>query len=463
MSYKLLLSGLVSVSILTLIPLLSIDLPFFWDGVLISKTALFYKNSHFQTIILPDILDAGHPPLFSLYIALLWKIFGLSLRVAHLAMLPFLWLFSYSIFRLIQLFIYNPNYQIIAFILILINPVLLAQSTMVMYEIPMLALFFYAFVLLLRNQNLWLLIFISIALALLNLRGVALVCALFFTQLLLNKNSYNKFKFIDTILLYIPSAFVFIAWIVYHYSQTGWFISSISYGGGRELVNTFYFFKNIVIVAHRLLDYGQFSIWIGLIVILIFNWKQFIFTNFNKKLFYFLFFPTILLSVLSLPINNPIGHRYFLISQITAVLIFIKVISEFNLKKSVQKLVFVLTFFCLASGSFWIYPNSIAQGWDSTLAHVPFFDLQKEMTHYINENQINYEDIFVEFPYSSDEFTQLKSNIQNYNYTDFKNAKYIITSNIINFNPSNSYLNSKFTLIKKMEKRGVYIEFWKQK
>ncbi|MEK7253678.1 MAG: hypothetical protein AAB316_02970, partial [Bacteroidota bacterium] len=66
--------------------------PFFWDTIqLASKHAHFFYDTDFQSLILPENIDSGHPPAFGMYLALVWKIFGKTLTVSHFAMLPFLW------------------------------------------------------------------------------------------------------------------------------------------------------------------------------------------------------------------------------------------------------------------------------------------------------------------------------------------------------------------------------------
>ena len=42
----------------------------------------------------------------------------------------------------------------------------------------------------------------------------------------------------------------------------------------------------------------------------------------------------------------------------------------------------------LISGNLWIYPRNIAQGWDATLAHVPYYNLRIEAINYLDKNNI---------------------------------------------------------------------------
>jgi hypothetical protein len=42
----------------------------------------------------------------------------------------------------------------------------------------------------------------------------------------------------------------------------------------------------------------------------------------------------------------------------------------------------------LLSGNFWVYPDTMAKGWDATLAHLPYHHLRQKMRQYINRNHI---------------------------------------------------------------------------
>ena len=63
---------------------------FFWDTIqLASGHGNFYYSTNFSQLLLPIELDSGHIPVFGIYIALVWKIFGKTLEASHFALLPF--------------------------------------------------------------------------------------------------------------------------------------------------------------------------------------------------------------------------------------------------------------------------------------------------------------------------------------------------------------------------------------
>ena len=84
--------------------------PFFWDTIqYASKQGNYFYATNFQSIIVPGNIDSGHIPSLGIYLALVWKVFGKSLIVSHLAMLPFVWGIVYQSIKLSkQLFSKQP-------------------------------------------------------------------------------------------------------------------------------------------------------------------------------------------------------------------------------------------------------------------------------------------------------------------------------------------------------------------
>ena len=66
--------------------------------------------------------------------------------------------------------------------------------------------------------------------------------------------------------------------------------------------------------------------------------------------------------------------------------------------KKVQKIVFSIAFIGLLTGNLWIYPKHIAQGWDATLAHAPYYPLRKKMIAFIEKEQISPAKVGTVFP-----------------------------------------------------------------
>jgi len=64
---------------------------FFGDMIqFASRHANYYYENNFKNFWLSNDLDSGHPQVFGMYMAFMWKIFGRTLAVSHVVMLPYL-------------------------------------------------------------------------------------------------------------------------------------------------------------------------------------------------------------------------------------------------------------------------------------------------------------------------------------------------------------------------------------
>ena len=108
---------------------------FTWDTIQLgSKHAHWYYGNNFRDILLPDSMDSGHIPFFGFYLALSWKLFGKTLLVSHLSILPFTLGIIWQTLILVKK--YFPWYYILpAMAIILLDPTLLTQSTLVSPDI----------------------------------------------------------------------------------------------------------------------------------------------------------------------------------------------------------------------------------------------------------------------------------------------------------------------------------------
>ena len=75
-------------------------IPFFWDGTFFSALSLHFYHNGFNGLIAPQPLDTGGFPLFSIYLTCIWKIFGKTISVSHLAMLPLLIAIVFEYYKL---------------------------------------------------------------------------------------------------------------------------------------------------------------------------------------------------------------------------------------------------------------------------------------------------------------------------------------------------------------------------
>jgi hypothetical protein len=128
--------------------------------------------------------------------------------------------------------------------------------------------------------------------------------------------------------------------------------------------------------------------------------------------------------------KNPFGHRYFLPVIISVAIIVIYWVLKYS---KLKYILFSLIFLVLLSGYFWIYPLKIAQGWDSTPAHWPYFKVRTEMMLKIKEKGIPSNEIGTFFPNTaSTAHIDLENNGIDMKDADLLTDNYILYSNIYN-------------------------------
>jgi len=125
----------------------------------------------------------------------------------------------------------------------------------------------------------------------------------------------------------------------------------------------------------------------------------------------------------------------------------------------------------LITGHLWIYPDTISQGWDSTLAHIPYFDMRAKMIYYVKENDIDPMTVGTHFSNISDtKYTDVvEESFEFVNASDlgFDKATYILQSNVLNEFSDEELVALKagkdWVLEKELEKMGVYMRLYKRR
>ena len=164
---------------------------FFWDTVqLASKHAHWYYEQNFQQFLLPQHIDSGHPPIFGLYLAACWKIFGKSLLVSHFAMLPFL-LGIVCLLQKIGTYYGNEKAAKYLILLVLVDPFFAGQSILVSPDIVLVFAFLCSFNGILKGNN-FSIMASTILLGLISMRGMMVTFSLYiwwcFFSIFLQKN-----------------------------------------------------------------------------------------------------------------------------------------------------------------------------------------------------------------------------------------------------------------------------------
>jgi len=190
------------------------DLPYHWDSAgFVINSARKLLETNFNPLIVPDS-DFAHPPLLITLLALSWKIFGQTLIVSHLLMLPFLPLLLISAYFLAKK-LFKQNVGIATALFCATTPVVLSEYNLIYIDLPMAALTMTGLALWLYQRRILGILFFSFA-CLIKLPALTIVGGLIIWHLV--KKEYRK-----TTLLLIPLV-CFGLWLTYHYQIENWLI-----------------------------------------------------------------------------------------------------------------------------------------------------------------------------------------------------------------------------------------------
>lgn len=421
------------------------DVVFFWDTVSqASKRGNYYYQTQFQHLILDPVLDSGHPPFFNIFIGLGWTFFGRTLAVSHFIMLPFVLGIVWQIYRLINN-VFPENNRWLVFLIALADTTFLAQTILISPDIVMLFGFLLCLNAIFENKN-GQLILGSFLLPFVSIRGILLLAVVgvifLFWKLIKNHKSditksQNFLKSIQqSLLIFLPVGVCLIAYLSYHYHVAGWLISSPNpeWIVHRQPNDIYNIARNIGLIGWRFLDNGRIVCTLLLLFFLVKMFRQNLLLCKNGRFLllcfsaFFLIFAPIFI-FFSVAINN----RYLLPAFLLLHLLIAYFIVANSWKINVQKAWLFVILIALFSGTFWVYPKHIAQGWDGTLAHLPYYDLRQEMLNFIENEGIILTEIGTEFPNKGAlDFYDLSNRQEGFADKDFKQNKYIFYATVMN-------------------------------
>jgi hypothetical protein len=259
----------------TLLVLATSTFPFFWDTIqLASKHAHYFYESNFSSIILPNEIDSGHIPTLGIYIALIWKIFGKSLVLRHLAMLPFVWGIVYQSIQLTKR-LFVGKWTIAAILLFLADATLMAQCTLVSPDVLLVFFFVMALNHFYSYKKVWFAIALA-GLGLASMRGMMCFAALFIAHLIIKSlekpmkgNFGAKLKSVfssafSILPLYLPAFVIVFSFLAWHYYKTGWigYHKNMPWYPLFEIVDFKGAIRNVFILGWRLIDFGRLFVWL---------------------------------------------------------------------------------------------------------------------------------------------------------------------------------------------------------
>ncbi len=389
---------LVSGGLLLVWNVISWRFPFFWDTVLNSKIAHWYLETGFRQVTVPEELDAGHPPFFSMYLAVVWQVFGRSLAIAHVAMLPFLVTLLVQFQRMASRWL-SPKACIWATVMLFCEPTFLAQSSMVTPDIALVAFYLLALNCLLDRRRLWASL-AMIFMASMSFRGILMVPALFVTEVVWAWCAGVRRPNLQRMLAYLPVAGLTVIWLWMHQRAVGWLFSPPpeTYGTQRQLLGLAGLARNVALIVWRTMDFGRVFLWgMAFLGVCVLGLKKTWMAMPTRAMLIATLAPLLWLAFLFAPFSNPPGHRYFLVAYLLLVMLVVGLVELGGWQRK-GKIALAAVMLGLVTGHCWNYPQGVAQGWDGSLAHVPIFGLERDMDSYLADQGIRPEDVCADFP-----------------------------------------------------------------
>jgi 4-amino-4-deoxy-L-arabinose transferase-like glycosyltransferase len=418
--YRILL--IVAIGLFFFLKLADCYLPYFWDELGVYSRAALFMYDHKVSLLpadLPVELSRGHPLLFAFIYGTWFKVFGTSVLFVHLFSLLI------SILLVVTTYLFGKKYfseqtGLIAAILLLIQPVFIAQSTLVLPEV-MLALFCLLSIYYYLNHQ-YIVSGLLGGLAILTKEtAIVMPLAFFLTELLRNYHSSVSFKqtLKNSVGIFIPY-YAFLAFIFIQRIQNGWFffpchVGFISLDPENIYYRTHQYFKFIFFQQGRL-------IWALLLIFTLVTywyshqkqtWQNFIsfFKMQNKDQFIYFTLILYILGVIGFSgLNFPL-NRYLLLMFPPICILIAQLVSI--IKKPALLITAVLFLFCPL---FYISNDHFVNDEDMSFRYV--VEVQKEVSDYFNENPQLSKDklIIVDFPLDFGFMDTRAGYINNINY-----------------------------------------------
>jgi hypothetical protein len=436
----------------------------FWDNILFASKMgnELFTNSIFNWTM-PNSFDPGHPPFLGFLLAFFWKILGHKLWVSHLLMLPFIIGFFYQLFEFVRYFIKKQRFVFFAFLFIIADPTVATSLVLVNPEIIILFFFFLSVNGILKQKNS--LKFIGLFfLSIITFRSMMLFAGIFIFDILnkiyFHKQKLKSFLNLKFLLFYLLASFPAFLFIWWRLATKGWLQThpDSPWASLWQIASPEIFLKNWVVLIWRYLDFGRVFIFLFLVISFLFFGKKIFKSIKNKQLLGISICAVIFIIVISLFATNTFGHRYFIVSYIGFILFSFLLIDEFYKSK---RLIFGLLFFGLLSGNLWIYPKKISQGWDATLAHIPYHSLRLEAINYLNKEHIEIKEVASFFPnYTTLDLVDFSGDQRSFSKFNGKN-KYAFYATV--YNPSDKeldLLDQNYSILKQFSKFNITITIY---
>lgn len=443
--------------------------PFYWDNIAqLAVPANWYYDTGFQSIFIPDHLATGHPTWLSMLIAGSWKWVGRELWVCHLFMWPAVAGFLYQSWRfLAAVGISERKMQILIMGMIMLDTTIMAQLSLITFEVFHLWLFIWAARLFIEKKTVALAV-VLVGLSMVSMRAGLSVAGLGMTFFILQKNDNFLLKRKEWLLIFLPVILVMLLQYGTFYLEKGWVVHNTVSGkwaSSSDTANLTGMMRNAGLMVWRLLDFGRVGIYIGMIGILLLRlrrgeWPD----NTMSRLWWLIIGQALIFAIVIIPSQNAFGHRYLL-----PVMVPLTILCTYGVRflGRWKYPAWIFGAILLLSGHWWIYPEKIAQGWDATTLHWQYVRTMKMVHEDIRNRGIPPSEIGTFFPaYRSTADAWLDKKPIMYSRAEEYDKDYLLYSNA--FNVSDEWIDAltpergKWDLVQAYGSGLIYVKLYRR-
>jgi hypothetical protein len=272
---------------------------------------------------------------------------------------------------------------------------------------------------------------------------------------------------------FIPGGLLALAYLAFHKLETGWvgYHEQSTWAPSFERVDLRGFIRNIAVLGWRLADVGRVFVWLFLIAAAILNrqllgdWLRR--RSAGREGLLLVLLVSLALIPSQLFYKGLLAHRYLLPVFLSLnILVFSILLTEMHASGEIGRRKWLVFLLCLGllSGNCWVYPRKISMGWDSTLAHLPWYSLLAEAQVYLREQGIPPASVGTAFPNIGPRKYYDPADMRDgFPEKQLDSSCYILYSNVMNdFRDEEiDELEERWMKLRTMERGGVELVIYK--
>lgn len=446
------------------------DATFFSDAIAcLARPALLIYDNGMDYFVYERLYDNGDPHVLPWILAWTWRLFGLSMPVAHALFALFAVCGAWQLLRLCRLVLADMPRGFDTFVasaVVFADTSFLAKMMGLSADAVLVTFGLLAINSLLSKNRLWL----TIALVglLVTRRGMlvsatVMTCCLIF-HLVENKGSVSlPGLWRNVVLPCLPACLLVGVYVIVRIELRGWFFTNdySVWAGTGDVVGPLGLLRNAIVWLRWNWDYGRFAVWGAAIVMALIGAKRLRSDAILRKLGCVYLSLVIVFALVTIPLANPFGPRYFILQFLVLALIAIRAMMLL-LTGAVLRSSLLAVLAILISGSHWVYPEKLSQAWDCTLKLHDFFELRANCLNGIDSRGIDFSRVASGFGIYGDQRMIDLSQSRTIG-CDAEACDYYIYSNVTNESDETiDYLKDNFVVLQEYRSAGVFVTLLKR-